>query len=89
MSGGSDDGGLGDLVRSLIIELHAEMVDLYRRIAVYVRRMRDIFRNSEPCRRLSRIECIGPVTATALIGAVGAEPVSRMFASWRHGRAVP
>jgi transposase len=46
---------LSELVRSLMRELREELVELDRRIASYDRRIREIFRNSEPCRRLGKI----------------------------------
>jgi transposase len=82
--GGSDDG-LSDLVRALISELQAELTELDRRIASYDRRIRDLFRNSDVCQRLGKIEGIGPVTATALIVAVGDPKCfknGRQFAAW-------
>lgn len=47
------------------------MAEIDGRIATYDRRIREIFRASEQCLRLRKIEGIGPVTATALIAAVG------------------
>lgn len=82
--GGSDDS-LSDLVRSLMRELQVEMAELDRRITSYDRRIREIFRNSEQCQRLGKIEGIGPVTATALIAAVGDRSWfrnGRQFAAW-------
>jgi len=78
-------GGLSELVRSLMRELQEELVELDRRIASYDRRIREIFRNSEPCQRLGKIEGIGPITATALIAAVGDRTCfknGRQFAAW-------
>lgn len=82
---GSDDDGLSDMVRSLMRELQAELAGLDDRIAIYDRRIREIFRNSEQCQRLGKIEGIGPVTATALIAAVGDRTCfknGRQFAAW-------
>ena len=82
---GSSDDGLSDLVRSLMRELQVEMAELDRRITSYDRRIREIFRNSEQCQRLGKIEGIGPVTATALIAAVGDRSCfknGRQFAAW-------
>jgi transposase len=79
------DDDLGELVRSLIRELREELIELDRRITSYDRRIREIFRNSEPCRRLAKIEGIGPITATALIAAVGDRTCfknGRQFAAW-------
>ncbi|MER9526378.1 transposase [Mesorhizobium sp. M0292] len=56
---------------SLMRELRAEMAEFDNRIATYDRRIREIFRTSEQCQRLGKIEGIGPVPATALIAAVG------------------
>jgi transposase len=41
------------------------------RIDGYDRKIREIYRNSEIRERLGEIEGIGPVTATALVAAVG------------------
>jgi transposase len=82
---GSSDDGLSDLVRSLMRELQVEMAELDQRITSYDRRIREIFRNSEQCQRLGKIEGIGPVTATALIAAVGDRSCfrnGRQFAAW-------
>jgi transposase len=82
--GGSGDG-LSDLVRALLCELYEELHELDRRITIYDRRIRELYRNSELCQRLGRIEGIGPVTATALIAAVGDRRCfknGRQFAAW-------
>jgi len=82
---GNNDDGLSDMVRSLMRELRAEMAELDNRIATYDRRIREIFRSSEQCQRLGKIEAIGPVTATALIAAVGDRTCfknGRQFAAW-------
>src|SRR5215470_589748 len=78
-------GGLSELVRLLMRELQEELVELDRRVASYDRRIREIFRHSEPCQRLGKIEGIGPITATALIAAVGDRTCfknGRQFAAW-------
>jgi transposase len=82
---GNDNDGLSEMVRSLMRDLQKEMTDLDDRIAIYDRRIREIFRTSEQCRRLSKIEGIGPVTATALIAAAGDRTCfknGRQFAAW-------
>ena len=61
------------------------MAEINDRIANYDRRIREIFRTSEQCQRLGKIEGIGPVTATALIAAVGDRTCfknGRQFAAW-------
>jgi transposase len=82
---GNGDDGLSGMVRSLMRELQAEMAEIDDRIATYDRRIREIFRSSEQCQRLGKIEGIGPVTATALIAAVGDRTCfknGRQFAAW-------
>lgn len=82
---GSSDDGLSDLVRSLMRDLQAEMAELDVRIKSFDQRIREIFRNSEQCQRLGKIEGIGPLTATALIAAVGNRTCfknGRQFAAW-------
>ncbi len=82
---GNDDDGLSEMVRSLTRELQTELAELDDRIAIYDRRIREIFRTSEQCQRLGKIEGIGPVTATALIAAVGDRTCfknGRQFAAW-------
>jgi transposase len=82
-----DDGdrGLNKLVRSLMGELRQELTDLDARIADYDRKIRELYRSSEVCQRLGKIEGIGPVTATALVAAVGDRSSfknGRQFAAW-------
>lgn len=76
---------LNKLVRVLILEVHAELMELDRRIASCDRRIRELYRTSELCQRLGEIEGIGPVTATALVAAVGDRTCfknGRQFAAW-------
>lgn len=81
-----DDGpGLGDLILELVREARNELADLDRRIASYNRRLKNLFRTDEMCRRIGEIEGIGPVTATALVAAVGDRTCfrnGREFAAW-------
>ena len=66
-------------------ELQEELSELDTRIAAHDRRIREIFRTSEQCQRLGKIEGVGPVTATALIAAVGDRSCfknGRQFAAW-------
>src|SRR6516165_5623670 len=76
---------LNKLVRVLILETQAELMELDRRIASCDRRIRELYRTSELCQRLGEIEGIGPVTATALVAAVGDRSCfknGRQFAAW-------
>jgi len=83
-----DDNGkdaLNELVRALMGELREELVELDNRVLDYDRRIRELYRNSEVCQRLGKVEGIGPVTATALVAAVGDRSCfknGRQFAAW-------
>ena len=52
--------GLNELLRDLVGELKTELAELDRRLAVYNRRIRDLFRSTEMCQRIGKIEGIGP-----------------------------
>lgn len=82
---GNATADLNALVRVLITEAQAELIELDRQIASYDRRIRELYGASELCQRLGRIEGIGPVTATALVAAVGDRSCfrnGRQFAAW-------
>ena len=59
-------------------------------LRVTIEKIRELYRNSEICQRLGKVEGIGPVTATALIAAVGDRSSFKngrqfMHNPWRHG----
>ncbi|WP_347338984.1 IS110 family transposase [Bradyrhizobium frederickii] len=77
--------GASSMLRALMRELQEELSELDTRVAAYDRRIREIFRTNEQCQRLGKIEGVGPVTATALIAAVGDRSCfknGRQFAAW-------
>jgi transposase len=77
---GCDRITLDPLTRSLILDLQDELVVADDRVRAYDRRIKQLGKDSEVCRRLERIEGIGPLTATALVAAAG------NAASFRNGR---
>jgi transposase len=81
----NDAAGLGVLMLDLMRDAHEQLVELDRRIASFDRRLKTIFRTDEMCRRIGEIEGIGPITATALVAAVGDRTCfrnGREFAAW-------
>ena len=83
--GDDENRVLNPLVRALMAELREELTELDARIAGYDRKIRELYRNSEICQRLGKVEGIGPVTATALVAAVGDRSSfknGRQFAAW-------
>ena len=82
---GSNDNGLSDLVRALLLELQQELTELDHRIVAYDRRIRELYHSSEVCQRLGKVEGIGPLSATALMAAIGDRQCfknGRQFAAW-------
>ncbi|WP_366872905.1 IS110 family transposase [uncultured Roseobacter sp.] len=79
------DHMLGALLVELVRDVREELNELDQRIAAYTKRIRDLFRSNELCQRIGKIEGIGPITATALIAAVGDRTCfknGRQFAAW-------
>ena len=82
---GSTPDDLNALVGVLVMEVQSELIELDRRIASCDRRIRELYRTSELCQKLGEIEGVGPVTATALVAAVGDRSCfknGRQFAAW-------
>ncbi|MEM9766232.1 MAG: IS110 family transposase [Pseudomonadota bacterium] len=81
---GADDR-LDGLLRDLACEMREELAALDDRIRTQTRRIRMLFQTSEACQRIGKIEGIGPITATALVAAVGDRTCfknGRQFAAW-------
>ncbi len=76
---------LNTLVRMLIMEVQAELMELDRRITSCDRRIRELYRTSELCQRLGEIEGIGPVTLPPLLPPSGIAAASKMAVSSLHG----
>ncbi len=68
----SDFGNeLTSLAREAIRELYDLFRDLDRRIAIFDKKIEQVFRASEPCQRIAKIKGVGPKTATAVVAAIG------------------
>ena len=79
------DETLGDMILELVRDVRNELAELDQRILSYTHRIRDLFRSNEMCQRIGKIEGIGPITATALVAAVGDKSCfknGRQFAAW-------
>jgi len=73
------------LTRELISDLYGQLCILDEKIKEYDQRVKLIFKQNEACQRISCIEGVGVLTATALIAAVGDPNVfknGRHFAAW-------
>lgn len=79
------ENGLTDLSRSVFSELYSELQVIDEQISTFNKKIKDIFNQSEDCQRISKIEGVGPITATAVIAACGNPKVfknGREFSAW-------
>jgi len=79
------DNGLTPMFRELLNGLHQELLHLDRRISEYDSYIARLVEQSDACRRVMSIPGIGPLTATALVAAVGdakAFQNGRQMAAW-------
>lgn len=65
------ENGLSPLARELFGDLYQQLLELDTKVAAYDRKLKQIFMASPVCRRLAKVEGVGPLTATALIAAAG------------------
>ncbi len=65
------ENGLTALAREVFADSYDQLLDSYRRIEAYDRRIERVLRASPLCQRIAQIEGIGPLGATALVAAVG------------------
>ncbi len=78
-------GDFGELFVEMLRDMREELAELDARLSDYNRRIRNLFRSNEMCQRIGKIEGIGPITATALVAAVGNQSCfenGRQFAAW-------
>lgn len=64
-------GNFGELFVEMLRDMREELAELDTRLAGYNRRIKNLFRSNEMCQRIGQIEGIGPITATALVAAIG------------------
>ena len=79
------DAKLSGVVRLLLAQLKLELEQLAERVEEADALIRHLAQESDVCRRLDAIPGIGPITATALIAAIGngaAFRKGRDFAAW-------
>lgn len=79
------ENALTTLGRELFAGLYEELRCIDERAADMERKIQSLFKHSELCRRIARVEGIGPITATALVATVGdagAFRSGREMAAW-------
>jgi transposase len=65
------ENGLPALAREVLAGLLEQFHELNRRMQQYDLRIRELAQQSEPARRLMKVESIGPMTATAIVAGMG------------------
>lgn len=79
------DNGLSDLCRELLWDVYQRLCTLDAEITRYNVRIAHLAQQSEVCQRLTSVEGVGPLTATAFVAAVhdpGAFKNGRHCAAW-------
>ena len=80
-----EQSGLPPLIRPMLRELLAEIRSCTERLHALELQLGEVATKSDVCQRLQTIPGVGPIAATALVGAIGdihSFPTARRFASW-------
>jgi transposase len=78
-----EDGGneLSHAGRQLFSDLYEEMLEHDKRIKIYDQKINEIFKSNAMCQKISKIEGVGAITATAIVAVIG-DP--KVFKNGRH-----
>ncbi|AIK96211.1 IS110 family transposase [Candidatus Odyssella acanthamoebae] len=77
----NQDNHLTNLALEIFSQLHQELLEADERVKVLDQRIAKVCQQNEACQRIRQIEGIGPLTATALVAAIGEV---RNFKNGRH-----
>ena len=72
---------LSHLGRQLFFDLYEQMGELTQKIEDYDKKLEAVFKSNDACQKISHIEGIGIISATALVSAIG-DP--KVFKNGRH-----
>ena len=78
-------GGFGELFVEMLRDIREELDELDAHLAGYNKRIKSLYHSNEMCKRIGKIEGIGPITATALVAGIGNQSCfknGRQFAAW-------
>lgn len=67
--------------RAIFADLQEELLEKNKRICIYDKKIEEIFKTNVMCQKISKVEGVGPITATAIISAIG-DP--KVFKNGRH-----
>jgi transposase len=65
------ENGLSSSARAVFAECYDRLVELDRQIKVYEDKLQALYRSSAVCQKLGTIPGVGPITATAMVAALG------------------
>lgn len=65
------DSALSNKMKSIVREVYQELLDIEEKIKFYDNEIEIVFSQNEACQRLSKIEGVGVITATAIFAAIG------------------
>src|SRR5258708_7396228 len=65
------ENDLTSLTREMFSELYEELSEIEEKVQAFDNRIQKIFKASETCQRLAKIEGVGPLIATAAIATIG------------------
>ncbi len=72
---------LSSIGRTLFSELQIELLEQDKKIEIYDKKLEMIFTTNKTCQRISAVEGIGKITATAMVAAIGD---LKLFKNGRH-----
>jgi len=81
----TDEGQFTGRAKTVIGELYGEWIQMEERIERLNEQIKGVFEGDESCQRISKIPGVGPITATAIVAAVGNPSVfknGRQMAAW-------
>ncbi len=67
--------------RALFAELYEELIEKDKRVNNYDKKIEAIFKSNDMCKKISKIEGVGPISATAIVATIGNPKV---FKNGRH-----
>lgn len=67
--------------RQIFSDLYEETVEKNKRIKAYDLKLEAIFKSNKLCQKIEKVEGVGPITATAIVAAVGE---AKVFENGRH-----
>jgi transposase len=75
---------LTSLGRELFRDLQMQFYTKDEKISEYDKKIAKLCRENEVCKRLTQVQGVGSITATALVATIGMRMYLKMGVKWRH-----